>query len=352
MPSGNNFRTFLSATITTLVGGVILFTATAASAMAHTQSVPTSEPPTVATFFPLVETPPLLRTTPIDNSLPENLILLPPGYATPLQLRPEDHYYFARPLPSTYKNQLNDDYRYGTDYSGEMKTHTGVDVPAARWVPVLAAADGVVVWSGVGLFGHYVNKDDPYGMAVSIRHDFGYFGKSIYTAYAHMDELEVVVGQRVKQGQMIGKVGDTGKADGTHLHFEVREGEDSFFMTRNPQLWLVPPEGYGVLAGRIESIDFTPLVKYPFIVRREGTNQMWSFQTYIPDLAHSDDTYQENFVLSDLPAGKYQIDIWVWWQHYLYDVEIVPGMTTFILVHAGNSPLVNPPMATPTFNVQ
>jgi murein DD-endopeptidase MepM/ murein hydrolase activator NlpD len=351
MTSGHTHSSPLKFFLPAIACLAIFVSGTAVSAMARTVSQSTTISATM-TNFPLVETPPFLSTTPIANLADPVSLLLPPGFNTPLQLRVEDHYYLARPLPSTYNNRLNDDYRYGTDYGGEMKTHTGVDVPAARWVPVLAAADGTVVWSGVGLFGHYINKDDPYGMAVSILHDFGYLGKPIYTAYAHMDELDVVVGQKVKQGQMIGKVGDTGKADGTHLHFEVREGEDSFFMTRNPQLWLVPPEGYGVLAGRIESSDYTPLVKYPFIVRRAGTNEMWNFLTYIPDLAHSDDIYKENFVLSDLPAGKYQIDIWIWWQHYLYDVDIVPGMTTFVLIHAGTSPILNPSGPIPTLQAK
>jgi murein DD-endopeptidase MepM/ murein hydrolase activator NlpD len=320
----------------------ILFSGTVASALGN--SVDSQATPSSSLLSG--STPPVLHTTPVSNVLYTSS-LLPPGYDTPLQLRPEDHFYLSRPLPPTVNNRLNDDYRYGTDYGGEMKTHTGVDIAAPRWTPVLAAADGVVVWSGVGLFGHYINKDDPYGMAVSIRHDFGYLGKSIYTAYAHMDELNVVVGQRVKKGQMIGKVGDTGKATGPHLHFEVREGEDSFFMTRNPQLWIAPPEGYGVLTGRIESMDYVTLEKYPFLVRRVGTNDIWNFLTYIPDLSHTDDVYKENFVLSDLPAGKYQVDIWIWWQHYLYDVDIYPGMTTFVLFHAGVDPIVNPPMTIP-----
>jgi murein DD-endopeptidase MepM/ murein hydrolase activator NlpD len=323
---------------------LLLFTGTVASALGPTptlQATPAAQS--------LESTPPVLKITPISNVLYTSN-LLPPGYETPLQLRPEDHFYLSRPLPPTVNNRLNDDYRYGTDYGGEMKTHTGIDMPAPRWTPVLAAADGVVVWSGVGLFGHYVNKDDPYGMAVSIRHDFGFYGKPIFTAYAHMDELDVIVGEHVRKGQMIGRIGDTGKATGPHLHFEVREGEDSFFMTRNPQLWIAPPEGYGVLAGKIESSDYVTLEKYPFMIRRLGTNDIWNYQTYIPDLAHMDDVYKENFVLSDLPAGKYQIDIWIWYQHFLYDVDIYPGMTTFVLIHAGIDPITNPAMDIPKVN--
>ncbi len=88
-------------------------------------------------------------------------------------------------------------------------------------------------------------------MAVAIRHDFGYQDQQLYTIYAHMEEVDVVVGQWVNTGAVIGKVGSTGNTTGPHLHFEVRLGENSFYSTRNPVLWMAPPQGYGVLVGRV-----------------------------------------------------------------------------------------------------
>ncbi len=271
----------------------------------------------------------------------------PASYKAPLQQRKEDHYWLDRPIPSTYVNWIDTDYRYGGDYYNEFEPHNGVDFPAKFRTPVIASADGVINWTGYGLFGHFENINDPYGLAVSIRHDFGYLNQPVFTAYAHLSRIDVKMGQRVKAGDQIGLVGGTGKATGPHLHFEVRVGEDSFYNSRNPELWLVPPIGYGVLAGRIESVDSWPMVEYPLTLRREGTFKEWRLYTYVGNVTHPDDIYQETFVAGDLPAGTYVIDSWVWWTHYYFTVEIVAGQTTFVVIHSGLDPLINPPMAMP-----
>jgi murein DD-endopeptidase MepM/ murein hydrolase activator NlpD len=269
----------------------------------------------------------------------------PPPYKAPLQLRPEDHYWFDRPIPSTYVNWIDHEYPYGGDYYNEFEPHSGVDFPAKAKTPVVAAADGVVNWTGVGLFGHYENPSDPYGLAVTIRHDFGYRGQAVYSVYAHLSQIDVKPGQRVKAGDPIGLVGATGKVTGPHLHFEVRIGEDSFYTTRNPELWLVPPVGYGVLAGRIETVDSWPLVEYPFKLRRADKKYDTTYYTYVGNITNPDDLYEENLVVGDLPAGPYVVDTWVWWKHYVFTVNVAPGQTTFVVIHSGLDPLINPPMA-------
>ena len=91
------------------------------------------------------------------------------------------------------------------------KLHTGVDIAGnnCNGKPVVAAADGTVIVS------KYSNS---YGNYVVIDH-----GGGITTLYAHSSKLEVSVGQKVKAGQEIMKVGTTGYSTGPHLHFEVRE---------------------------------------------------------------------------------------------------------------------------------
>jgi murein DD-endopeptidase MepM/ murein hydrolase activator NlpD len=281
---------------------------------------------------------------------PLSLNWRPPPYAAPLQLRPEDHFWLARPIPSGQVNWADPTYRYGEDYMNTLKTHTGVDMAAALGTPVLAAADGVVNWAGFGLFEHYSDPEDTYGLAVSIRQDFGYDGQPIYTAYAHMSKIFVKVGEHVTQGEEIGEVGQTGDATGPHLHFEVRIGADSYYATRNPELWLVPPQGWGVVAGRVESIDGYALPKIPYTITSLATGQVWTAWTYIADVTHPDDFYHENFAISDLPAGTYEITTWVWWRKYVDDFRINPGETTFVLIQSGLPMMINPtltPAATP-----
>jgi len=90
---------------------------------------------------------------------------------------------------------------------GYTRMHKGVDFGAPTGTPIFAAGDGII--SRAGVFSGYGNY-------VSIKHNGTYS-----TAYGHMSKILVRIGQHVKQGQVIGRVGMTGLATGPHLHFEV-----------------------------------------------------------------------------------------------------------------------------------
>ncbi len=200
---------------------------TAAEAVAQiataTPPAPTATPDALQSLLAQLEATPVRFVVPTALPETENP-WRPPPYEAPLALRPEDHFYFLRPIPSGEVNWPHPLYRYGGTFFGENTVHTGVDLPADRGTPVLAAGSGVVVWEGFGLYRGIDDPDDPYGLAVAIRHDFGYAGQQLYTIYAHMDRSYVWLGQRVEAGQQIGEVGATGRVSGPHLHFEVRQG--------------------------------------------------------------------------------------------------------------------------------
>jgi murein DD-endopeptidase MepM/ murein hydrolase activator NlpD len=92
--------------------------------------------------------------------------------------------------------------------------HPGLDIAATGNVPVVAAADGVVIRS-------YLSSS--YGNVVFISHRIN--GKTYTTVYAHMQNRLVSEGQTVKQGQQLGLMGSTGESTGQHLHFELHVGE-------------------------------------------------------------------------------------------------------------------------------
>jgi len=254
----------------------------------------------------------------------------PPLYPVPWALSQYDHFFFVRPIAANEVNWPLPDYRYGGSFFGADVPHTGVDIVTPIGTPVTAAGPGQISWTGYGLFQGVYDEDDPYGLAIVILHDFGYNNKQLYTVYAHLSEILVVKGQRVETGDLIGLSGDTGFATAPHLHFEIRNGTNNFNNTYNPELWLTPPQGWGVVAGRVTS-SFGELLKNQEVrVINLDKNHYWYAKTYSTEFSiNSDPYYKENFVLSDLPAGRYRILIpyaGYWFETFL---QIYPGAVTY-----------------------
>jgi murein DD-endopeptidase MepM/ murein hydrolase activator NlpD len=97
------------------------------------------------------------------------------------------------------------------EYGG---VHRGLDIAADIGESVLAIADGEVIYAGEGL--------DGYGKVVIVRHD-----QTLTSLYAHNSELKVDIGEKVRQGEQIALLGSTGRSNGPHVHFEVRDAEKS-----------------------------------------------------------------------------------------------------------------------------
>ena len=91
---------------------------------------------------------------------------------------------------------------------GSSKFHEGLDFAASKGTDVFATGDGKVNIAG---------REKGYGNCIDIDHGYNYV-----TRYAHLSEILVKPGEEVKRGQLIGKVGSTGKSTGPHLHYEVR----------------------------------------------------------------------------------------------------------------------------------
>ncbi len=274
----------------------------------------------------------------------------PPLYPVPWALTPYDHFYFLRPILADEINWPNADYRYGGVFF-EGIVHTGVDIPAPIGTPVLAAGSGRITWAGYGLFSGKYDEQDPYGLAVQIRHDFGFNGIPLYTVYAHLSQVNVTPGQGVQAGDVIGLSGDTGKVTGPHLHFEVRLKEGDYFSTRNPELWMVPPQGWGVLAGRVMNTGGRKLHGQLVTVRALSdincpTCLSWKAYTYGGGYTYPDPFYQENVVISDLPAGRYEIQINYLGKAYSLETDIRPGLITYFTFR-GRSGFTNEPLKLP-----
>jgi len=100
--------------------------------------------------------------------------------------------------------------RRSDPFSGEGALHTGVDISAPMGTPVKAGADGVV---------SYAQYYGGYGKLVIVTHNSG-----LQTYYAHLSKFDVIAGQEIRQGELVGRVGSTGRVTAPHLHYEVRVG--------------------------------------------------------------------------------------------------------------------------------
>ncbi|WP_373635392.1 DUF5930 domain-containing protein [Yoonia sp. SS1-5] len=120
---------------------------------------------------------------------------------------------FALPVKSNFRFTSGFGQRWG-------RLHAGADFAGPIGTPIYATADGVVTnasWSS------------GYGRLIKIRHEFG-----IETRYAHLNAMDVKVGQRVSRGDRIGAMGNSGRSTGPHLHYEVRVGGEPV----NPMIYI------------------------------------------------------------------------------------------------------------------
>ncbi|MBD5348465.1 MAG: M23 family metallopeptidase [Bacteroides sp.] len=128
--------------------------------------------------------------------------------------------------PKDYKMSSGYGYRRDPVY-WTTKFHEGHDFAASQGTPVFATADGVV---------ELAERCSGYGNCIDIDHGYNYL-----TRYAHLSDILVKPGQVVKRGEVIGKVGSTGKSTSPHLHYEVRFKDEAqnpvnyYFMDLTPE---------------------------------------------------------------------------------------------------------------------
>lgn len=105
-------------------------------------------------------------------------------------------------------------------FTGKKAMHRGIDIANRLGAPVLAGSRGIVVYAG---------KMKDYGYLVEIEHGYGYRSR-----YGHMSAITITVGDVVEAGQMVGRVGSSGRSTGPHLHYEVRRNSQAL----NPEKFI------------------------------------------------------------------------------------------------------------------
>lgn len=294
---------------------------------------PTPPPPTIA---PLITAQPL--TAVFVTRAPQNW--QPPPLIPPLSRDPlgRDHYWFVRPVDSNANNQGLFYYPYGSDGPEDnLRIHAGLDMPNPIGETVRAAGSGVVTWAGDNF-----QETFSYGNVVRLEHDFGYDGQPLYTIYAHLSAVLVAPGQVVRAGDPIGLVGNTGRVSGPHVHFEVRMGEDFYGSTYNPLLWMVPYVGTGTIAGRVVDRSGALVMDADVTIREfarglvTDTTTTYIFQGTQIDV-NNDPAWQENFVVGDVPVGRYDVIAVIGGERVTARVNVIEGTTAFVELRPGGT---------------
>lgn len=300
---------------------------------APTRSVPTVPAASTPTETQTPSATPLSATSPppVTATPAAGEMRCPPAEST---CTVSGHFIFQRPLAPSTNNKIDQTYRYGTTQDDKREPHYGADFPNAQGTAVLAAGDGLVVVAGDDKFKKYGWFGNFYGNLVVIEHHAPGYSEPVYTLYGHLFKVVAKVGQQVRAGDLIGKVGATGIAIGSHLHLEVRVGANDYQSTRNPELWLIPSPGTGVLAGRVLNAQGQPAKSSITIQRLQNgkvlPDRIFSPVTYAHGALNGDDVLAENFAIGELAAGEYRLTLLHNGRLYEERIKITAGMLTVV----------------------
>jgi len=205
---------------------------------------------------------------------------------------------------------------------------------------VFAIGSGEVVYAGPAEQG---------ALTVAILHDSLLVtpqGKHrIFSVYYHNSALAVSTGERVAAGQRISLVGNTGRATNDHLHLEVHVAPtaDSAAIvdsmqrfppyTTNPELWLEPLPGTGMIAGRVLDAEGKPVPQARIygLVKPDPAETPFSYIETYGDKVHPHPLYGENFAISDIPPGDYVLGVEVSGRRVFRKLTVEAGLLTWVV---------------------
>jgi murein DD-endopeptidase MepM/ murein hydrolase activator NlpD len=250
------------------------------------------------------------------------------------------HTWFRRPIALTDQPFIDQTYRYGSTMGGYFQQHQGVEFNNADGTPVHAIGDGVVVFSGPAEAG---------ANTVAIKHgrelkaDNGQ-SLFVFSVYYHNIKLLVKAGDRVKAGDVIALVGNTGRATNDHLHLEVHASPvDSIQLivdpnerypryTTNPELWIEPLPGTGVVAGQVWDSKGQPVqqARVYGLVKAEPQETPYSYAETYGVHNHPDPVYHEHFAVSDVPPGEYTLGVEIEGKKVYRRIRVEAGKVTWV----------------------
>jgi murein DD-endopeptidase MepM/ murein hydrolase activator NlpD len=248
--------------------------------------------------------------------------------------------WLERPIAPRDNNSIDQTYRYGSTMGGNFQQHQGVEFNNPDGTPVLAAGAGTVVYAG---------RAEAGALTVSIRHDTTVTSDGVtyrlYSTYYHNSSLDVKVGDRVRTGQQISRVGNSGRATNDHLHLELAASPiDSMGAivdstqrfppyTTNAELWVRPLPGTGIVAGQVLDSGGRPVLQARIygLVKPKPTETPFSFAETYGDKGHPHPLYHEHFAVGDVPAGRYVLGTEIEGKRVLREVTVAAGKVTWVV---------------------
>ena len=248
--------------------------------------------------------------------------------------------WFARPINHDDNPYIDQTYRYGSTMGGNFQLHQGVEFNNPDGTKVLAIGAGRVVYAGPAEQG---------ALTVALRHDSTVAGPAgtlrLFSVYYHNSALRVKVGQHVAAGDVIALVGNTGRATNDHMHLEVQAvpGDDVAHVvdslekfppyTTNPELWIEPLPGTGLIAGQVLDLAGKPIpqARVYGLVKPDPAETPFSYAETYGEHAHPHPLYNENFAVSDVPPGTYTLGAEIAGRKVLRRVTVEPGKLTWVV---------------------
>jgi hypothetical protein len=196
-----------------------------------------------------------------------------------------------------------------------------------------------VVWAGPAERG---------ALTVAIRHDRMIETERgayvVFTVYYHNSALLTQVGRRVNAGDVIARVGNTGRATNDHLHLEVHAvpaGVDAPVVdpeqrfppyTTNPELWIAPLPGTGLVAGQVWDARGQPVrqARIYGLTKAEPLETPFSFIETYGDRAHASPAYQDHFAIGDVAPGDYTLGVEIEGRRVYRRVRVAAGKVTWV----------------------
>ncbi len=276
---------------------------------------------------------PTLTPTPTETPSPTPLPTFTPPALPFTSLN--EHYWLRRPIAEGGTVWTDKSYPYGSTRGGTLRPHHGVEFYVPSGTEVLSATSGTVVVAGSDDELIYGPHKDFYGSLVVIELDTLFMGQPVYNLYAHLSEILVNEEDHVEAQELIALSGATGVADGAHLHFEVRVGENEYSSTRNPLLWLYPYPEHGTVAGTVAWPSGELVHGAQIFLRRVDAGSKYAETTSYANsdkALNGDEGWAENFAFDDVVAGYYEVEVRRGSKKITEEVWVYPRQTSFVEV--------------------